>query len=145
MKSRQAATPNTRSTAAPDPGPESRGLLWARSVGIGTVSLGAPVGIGIFHLALGAIIVGIELAVMLTIIGTALFGSHTLSERAFRLLRWIGNRPEPPSPPASHPTGGPLGNHAALPSLHRGGVAATFLIPMIFPASWRAPCGAAMH
>ena len=28
-----------------------------------------------------------------SIIGTALFGSPALSERAFRLLRWIRNRP----------------------------------------------------
>jgi hypothetical protein len=32
-------------------------------------------------------------AVALTIIGTALFGSPALRERAFRLLRWIRNRP----------------------------------------------------
>jgi hypothetical protein len=36
--------------------------------------------------------------VILTVLGTALFGSETLSERAFRLLRWMGNRPEPPGP-----------------------------------------------
>jgi hypothetical protein len=40
----------------------------------------------------------IELAAALTIIGTALFGSQALSERGFRLLRWIANRPEPPGP-----------------------------------------------
>ena len=38
----------------------------------------------------------VELAVALTVIGTALFGSPELSERAFRLLRWITNRAEPP-------------------------------------------------
>jgi hypothetical protein len=26
------------------------------------------------------------------------FGSQAVSERAFRLLRWFGNRPEPPAP-----------------------------------------------
>ena len=46
----------------------------------------------------GELIAAIEVAVMLTIIGTALFGSHALSERAFRLLRWLVNRPEPPGP-----------------------------------------------
>ena len=41
-----------------------------------------------------------ELAVALTVIGTALFGSPELSERAFRLLRW--NRPaRTASPPLS--------------------------------------------
>jgi len=47
---------------------------------------------------LGEIIAVIEVVGALTIIGTALFGSPALSERAFRLLRWIGNRPEPPGP-----------------------------------------------
>ena len=37
-------------------------------------------------------------AVALTVIAVALFGSQALSERAFRLLRWFGNRPEPPAP-----------------------------------------------
>jgi hypothetical protein len=41
----------------------------------------------------------IEFVVLLLIVpGTALFGSKILSERAFRLLRWLGNRPEPPGP-----------------------------------------------
>lgn len=40
----------------------------------------------------------VELAVALTVIGTALFGSRELSERAFRLLRWMANRPEPLAP-----------------------------------------------
>jgi hypothetical protein len=47
---------------------------------------------------LGEVIAAIEVAVMLMIIGTALFGSSTLSERAFRLLRLFGNRPEPQAP-----------------------------------------------
>jgi hypothetical protein len=39
-----------------------------------------------------------ETAVVLTVIAVALFGSKILSERAFRLLRWFGNYPEPPAP-----------------------------------------------
>ena len=38
-----------------------------------------------------------EVVVALTVIAVALFGSKTLSERAFRLLRWFGNRAEPPA------------------------------------------------
>jgi hypothetical protein len=49
---------------------------------------------------LGQIVAVIELVVAVTVIGTALFGSPDLSDRAFRLLRWIGNRPEPPAPEA---------------------------------------------
>jgi hypothetical protein len=40
----------------------------------------------------------VGLVVALTVIAVALFGSQALSERAFRLLRWFGNRPEPPAP-----------------------------------------------
>jgi hypothetical protein len=69
-----------------------------RSVGVGAASLGTPVGIGLLRPMLGEIVIGIEVVVVLTMIATALFGSQTLSERAFRLLRWFGNRPEPPAP-----------------------------------------------
>jgi hypothetical protein len=69
-----------------------------RSAGAGAASLGTPVGIGMLHPMLGEVIAIIEIVVALTIIATALFGSHVLSERAFRLLRWFGNRPEPPGP-----------------------------------------------
>jgi hypothetical protein len=78
-----------------------------RTVGAGIASLGAPVGIGILHPMLGEAIAVIEVAAMLTIIGTALFGSSALSERAFRLLRWLGNRPEPPSPAPGPPAHSP--------------------------------------
>jgi hypothetical protein len=58
---------------------------------------------------LGEIVAIIEFLVALTIIVTALFGSPDLSNRAFRLLRWIGNRPEPPAPEAGGAgEGGPV-------------------------------------
>lgn len=47
---------------------------------------------------LGEAIAITEVVVALTVIAVALFGSQVLSERAFRLLRWFGNRPEPPAP-----------------------------------------------
>lgn len=91
--------------SASDPGQEppaghgvTGGVPW-RAAGIGLTSLATPVGIWIASPVFGEIVAGSELAVMLTILGTALFGSQTLSERAFRLLRWIGNRSEPPGPP----------------------------------------------
>jgi hypothetical protein len=71
-----------------------------RTVGVGAVSLGAPVGTGVLHPVLGGLIAAFEAMMVLAIIGTALFGSLVLSERAFRLLRWIGNRAEPPNPGA---------------------------------------------
>jgi hypothetical protein len=64
---------------------------------------GRGVGIAVAAPLLGEIAAAVELAVMLTIIGTALFGSQAHSDRAFRLLRWIGNRPEPPALPPSPP------------------------------------------
>jgi hypothetical protein len=69
-----------------------------RAAGIGLTTISTPVGLGVANPVLGQIVIAIELAVALTIIGTALFGSQALSERAFRLLRWIANRPEPPVP-----------------------------------------------
>ena len=55
-------------------------------------------GICMFNSLLGESVAITELVVALTVIAVALFGSKTLSERAFRLLRWFGNRAEPPSP-----------------------------------------------
>ena len=74
-------------------------LPW-RSVAASVTTVGTPVGIGVLNPTLGEIVAIIEFLVALTIIVTALFGSSDLSDRAFRLLRWIGNRPEPPAPEA---------------------------------------------
>lgn len=89
---------------APDAGqetpaglPRTGGRVPRRTAGIGLTSLGAPIGIGVADPLLGQIAIAIELAVALTIICTAIFGSQALSERAFRLMRWIANRPEPPA------------------------------------------------
>lgn len=78
-----------------------------RTVGTGIASLGTPAVIWIECPVLGVVIAAIEAAAMLTIIGTALFGSPALSERAFRLLRWLGNRPEPSSPDVRPPARSP--------------------------------------
>jgi hypothetical protein len=78
-------------------------------MGVGVASLGIPTGIGMLHPVLGQALIIIEVVVMLTIIGTALFGNSALSERAFRLLRWLGNRAEPPGPTSHRPRSGKLG------------------------------------
>lgn len=83
------------------PRPAARGRAFGRAAGAGLASLGAPAVLGVADLRLGQIVAAAELAVMLTIVGTALFGSQSLSDRAFRLLRWLGNQPEPPGPAAS--------------------------------------------
>jgi hypothetical protein len=92
----QAPSPDADGRGAALPAMRDR-VPW-RSAGTGVASLVTPVGIGMLHPVLGEVLAVIEVVVALTIIGTALFGSHTLSERAFRLLRWIGNRPEPSTP-----------------------------------------------
>jgi hypothetical protein len=79
-----------------DPSPRER-ASWRPAV-TGAVSLGTPVGFGVLHPLLGEVIASTEIVVTLTVIAVALFGSKTLSERAFRLLRWFVNRPEPPAP-----------------------------------------------
>ena len=76
------------------------GVPW-RTAGIGLTWLGPPVGAGVSDPRLGLAMIVIELAVVLTIIGTALYGSQSLSERAFRLLRWLADRPEPTGPVSS--------------------------------------------
>ncbi len=92
-----APIPDDTGPASPMPPGMSGRVPW-RTLGVGMTSLGTPLGIGILHPVLGEVIAAIEVVVVLTIIGTALFGSPALSDRAFRLLRWMGNRPEPPGP-----------------------------------------------
>ena len=69
------------------------------------------------HPLLGEVIAITEVVVALTVIAVALFGSKALSERAFRLLRWFGNRPEPSAPnlqggnPLYHPASAGAGRY----------------------------------
>jgi hypothetical protein len=76
---------------------QSMRVPW-RPASAATASLAALVGIGMLHPMLGEVMAVVEVVAVLTIIATALFGSGVLSERAFRLLRWFGDRPEPPTP-----------------------------------------------
>jgi hypothetical protein len=56
---------------------------------------------------LGRITAAIEVMVALTVVYTVLFGGEARAERAFRLLRWIANEPEPPAPAAATTTASP--------------------------------------
>jgi hypothetical protein len=87
--------PRKYPTAAPPDVPQR--MPW-RSAVAGAVSLGTPMGTGLLNRLLGETIFGLEIVMALTVISVAMFGSPILSERAFRLLRWFGNRPEPPAP-----------------------------------------------
>lgn len=80
------------------PGTVRERLSW-RTKAVSVGSVGSPICIGILHPLVGELVAAIEVMAILAILGTALFGSEILSERAFRLLRWIANRSEPPSPP----------------------------------------------
>jgi hypothetical protein len=72
-----------------------------RSVGIGVGAIGTPVVTTCLHPVLGLIVFA-ALAVTLAIIfGAALFGTPTISDRAFRLLRWLAGQPEPTAPPST--------------------------------------------
>jgi hypothetical protein len=42
----------------------------------------------------------IQAITLMVIFGAALFGTETVSSRAFRLLRWLAGRPEPTAPPS---------------------------------------------
>jgi hypothetical protein len=102
------AVPDAGQEAGAGPARPGGRVPW-RAAGLGLTSLGTPAGIGVAAPLLGQVAIGVELAVALTVVGTALFASQALSERAFRLLRWIANRPEPPGPaaPAAEGTSSP--------------------------------------
>lgn len=71
---------------------------WVRAAGVGAVGLGVPALAWSVHAALGVTLVVFEALVAVVVVGAALFGSEVISERAFRLLRWLSNRPEPEAP-----------------------------------------------
>ncbi|GAA3446655.1 hypothetical protein [Planomonospora venezuelensis] len=67
----------------------------SRLTGVGVLALGSSVGSWIVHPAFGAVLACAETALGMAVIMAGLFGSDRVSERAFRLLRWVANRPEP--------------------------------------------------
>lgn len=82
----------------PAPSASTRERVPWRPAVTGATTVGTPVGIGMLHPLLGEVIAITEIVVAITVIAVALFGSQALSERAFRLLRWFGNRSEPAAP-----------------------------------------------
>ncbi|GAA3019726.1 hypothetical protein GCM10017559_49960 [Streptosporangium longisporum] len=69
---------------------------YGRLAALATTAAGAPAIAWVVHPILCGAIVSLQTTIGLFIIGVALFGSARLSERAFRLLRWAADRPEPP-------------------------------------------------
>lgn len=72
-------------------------LLILPRAGVSAGIFCAPVTAWLVMPLFGAVVIGTEVAVVLAVVLTALFGSDTKSDRAFRLLRWSLNRPEPPA------------------------------------------------
>ncbi len=70
-----------------------------------TASAGATAGLGLGHSWLGVSILLVVLSVV-AILGMALLGNRELSRRAFRLLTFAGDQPEPPGPPGGAREGG---------------------------------------
>jgi hypothetical protein len=70
-----------------------------RALGLGSSAIGGIAAACYSHpLVSQAVVISGTTAAGITIV-TALFGSVTTSARAFRLLRWLTNRPEPTAPP----------------------------------------------
>lgn len=97
--------------------PNVQKRLPRRSVAASVTALGAAVSIGALNPMLPEIAAMIALVVALTILGTALFGNTDFSDRAFRLLRWIRNRPEPPAPEVNN--AGRRTDHVGQPATAR--------------------------
>lgn len=77
---------------------QHRSLMPRRALAAGCGAVGVPAAVGWLHPLLGQALAMIEVAIIVSVLTSALFGSSVISERAFRLLRWSANRPEPPAP-----------------------------------------------
>jgi hypothetical protein len=84
---------------------DSRHIPW-RLIGFGASTVPAPAALSFTHPTLGLLLALVEIgaATLLAVVfGMSLLiailrGSDTTTERCFRLLRWIANRPEHPAP-----------------------------------------------
>lgn len=68
------------------------------SFGLATTIVAAPTAIALANPTLATVLASAELTLLLTVLLTAVFAPNTISERAFRLLRWMTGRPEPGQP-----------------------------------------------
>lgn len=75
--------------------PSRRGV----SFGLATTILAVPTGVALINPDLAAVLASAELILLLTVLLTAVFAPDSVSERAFRLLRWMTGRPEPARTP----------------------------------------------
>ena len=68
------------------------------SFGLATTVVAVPTGAFLASPTVAAVLASAEVALLLTVLLTAVFGPTASSERAFRLLRWMTGRAEPPQP-----------------------------------------------
>jgi hypothetical protein len=69
-----------------------------RPLGLSVGVMGVPAAVWLANPAIGTVMWIVEALVVLTVAASALFGSKTVSDRAFRLLRWVADRPEHEGP-----------------------------------------------
>lgn len=74
------------------------------SFGLAATIVAIPTGVALASPTLAAVLASAELTLLLTVLLAAVFAPATISERAFRLLRWMTGQPEPgqPTDPARH-------------------------------------------
>jgi hypothetical protein len=72
-------------------------VAWSRQLRIGAGVVGSPTVARLVDPVLGYIVIAVELALVLAIILSAMYGSTRISNRAFRVIRLFLNRPEPPA------------------------------------------------
>ena len=69
-----------------------------RPLGLGASAIGVPTLACFADTTLGITLFACELVLFTVVFLTALFGTSTVSDRAFRLLRWLADRPEHAGP-----------------------------------------------
>jgi hypothetical protein len=82
-------------------------IVRGHMLGVGAGAFAMPLAAWLAWPVFGLAVVGTEIIVAVAVVFTALYGSDLYSSRAFRLLRWSANRPEPsaynePEEPAEH-------------------------------------------
>jgi hypothetical protein len=79
---------------------EPRRRTRARPFAVGTAAVAPPTALCLIYPTIGLAMAVCEFMAFMIVVATALYGSSTLSDRAFRLLRWLADRPEPHAPSA---------------------------------------------
>ena len=82
-----------------------RGRFMPRPAGLGLGAIGLPASGEYLNPMVGQVLAIAEIITLLVVVSAALFGARHVSERAFRLLRWCADHPEPRAPSGLAPAG----------------------------------------